>query len=58
MTTSRQQISAHLSNKDKLEQIRNYHFSKGNSQMSMTHILETLIDREHKRLKLCAPQKT
>lgn len=58
MATDRQQISAHLLNKDKLEQIRNYHYSQGDLRMSMTHILETLIDREYQRLKLCEPQKT
>lgn len=51
--TTRQQINAYLNNKPKLEQIRNHHFSQGRSTMSMTRILETLIDREHQRLKLC-----
>ena len=49
-------ISAHLQNKDKLEAIRNHHFANGRSHMSMTRILETLIDREHKRLKLCSEE--
>ena len=52
----RTQISAVILNKPRLEAIRNHHFSKGNSHMSMTHILETLIDREYKRLKLCPEQ--
>jgi hypothetical protein len=51
--TARQQINCHLNNKPKLEHIRNHHFSQGRSTMSMTRILEELIDREHKRLKLC-----
>jgi len=54
--TPRTPISAHLNNKLKLEAIRNHHFSKGNSHMSMTRILETLIDREFKRLKLCSEE--
>ena len=45
-------FSAQLNNKSRLEEIRNYHFAKGNSHMSMTHIVEMLIDREHRRLKL------
>lgn len=56
--TTRQQISAYLNNKPKLEQIRNHHFSQGRSTMSMTRILETLIDREHQRLKLCHSSST
>ncbi len=52
-SAGRQQINCHINNKDQLEQIRNHHFSQGRSTMSMTRILETLIDREHQRLKLC-----
>lgn len=49
-------FSAHLRKdaKAKLQEIRRHHFSKGNDHMSMTRILETLIEREHKRLKLCS----
>lgn len=54
----REPISAVINNKRKLEAIRNFHFSKGNSHMSMTRILETLIDREHKRLKLCLEKES
>lgn len=49
----RQGFSAQLCNKPKLAEIRNHHYSKGNAHMSMTRILELLIDKEHKRLKLC-----
>jgi len=49
----RNQINAHLNNKPKLEEIRQHHFANGRLDMSMTRILELLIDREHKRLKLC-----
>ncbi len=56
--TTRQQINVHLSNKPKLEQIRNHHFSQGRSRMSMTHIIEELIDHEFKRLQLCATEAT
>lgn len=51
-------FSAQLCNKDKLEEIRNHHFANGDSHMSMTHIVETLINREHKRLKLCSNEST
>ncbi len=53
-------ISAHLrtETKEKLEAIRNHHFSKGRSEMSMTRILGTLIEREYKRLKLCSEENT
>ena len=54
--TSRSQINAHLNNKDKLEALRNWYFAKGQLHMSMTHILEELIDREFKRLELCATE--
>lgn len=54
--SDRSQINAHLRRevKDKLVQIRNHHFGNGAADMSMTRILETLIEREHKRLKLCS----
>ena len=56
--TQRTGFSAQLNNKNRLEEIRNYHFAKGNSHMSMTHIIETLIDKEHRRLKLCSNEST
>jgi len=52
----REGFSAQLCNKGKLAEIRNHHFAEGNAHMSMTRIVELLIDKEHKRLKLCPEQ--
>jgi hypothetical protein len=49
----REGFSAQLCNKPKLAEIRNHHFAQGNAHMSMTRIVEMLVDKEHKRLKLC-----
>ncbi len=49
---ARAQINAHLQNKDRLEAIRDYYRARNQPHMSMTRILEVLIDREFKRLKL------
>ncbi len=50
---NREGFSAQLCNKPKLAEIRNHHFAAGNAHMSMTRVVEMLIDKEHKRLKLC-----
>jgi len=52
----REGFSAQLCNKAKLAEIRNHHFGEGSTHMSMTRIVELLIDKEHKRLKLCPEQ--
>lgn len=51
------QLCVYLHNKGKLEQIRDYHRGRDNRHMNMTRIVETLIDREHRKLKLCDPEK-
>ncbi len=38
--------------KAKLEEIRLHYFRRGQLEMSMTRIVEDLIAKEHKRLKL------
>lgn len=50
--TERAPISALLNNKKKLIAISEYHKANGDDHMSMTKVLEKLIDVEFKRLKL------
>lgn len=38
--------------KQQLTEIRDHHYRNGDIDMSMTHITELLISKEHKRLKL------
>jgi len=50
----RKAMSMHLLNerRQQLEEIVAHHYKNGRDYMSMTRVLETLIDREHRRLKL------
>ncbi len=48
----RERFTAMLMNKPKLVDIEVHHVDKGETHMSMTRIVELLIDKEHKRLKL------
>ena len=41
-----------MERRQQLEEIVEHHRDNGKDYMSMTRVLETLIDREHRRLKL------
>ena len=43
-----------MERREQLEDIVAHHKEAGRDYMSMTRVLETLIDREHRRLKLTA----
>ena len=58
ISVERQPISMQIINKPKLEAIRVYHAREGRLEMSMTRILEALIDAEYERLKLCSEENT
>ena len=45
-------VHAKVERRQELDEIVAYHVSKGREHMSMTKVLEALIQREHKRLKL------
>lgn len=51
---ARKAMSLHmaLEQREQLEELKAYHQGAGRSHMSMTHILEVLVAREHRRLKL------
>lgn len=50
----RKQINVHVKTpvREKMDEIMVHHHLKGREHLSMTRVLETLIEREHKRLKL------
>ena len=41
-----------IETKQQLADISKHHKAKGSDHMSMTHVLEVLVAKEHKRLKL------
>ncbi len=54
MATKNREFRARLDEqvRQQLEEIRLHHYREGRLEMSMTHIVELLIKKEHKRLKL------
>lgn len=48
----RKPLHVKISNKPKLEAIEDYYHKTGSPHLSMTRIIELLIDKEHKRMKL------